>query len=141
MLVSKLIGSGVDNTYAKLIPLLEGIHVVNWAFQTFDMESTCKINYKFEGPNRLFLDVNVLPLGNFNLEFKKCMHEVDLDFASNSQQTRECIIKETQIQDWTPLEDFDQPLPPPPSFRVSGESIDTCGISREVHIGDCCSYG
>ena len=71
MLVSKLIGSGVDNTYAKLIPLLEGIHVVNWAFQTFDMESTCKINYKFEGPNRLFLDVNVLSLGNFNLEFKK----------------------------------------------------------------------
>ena len=27
------------DTYEKLIPLLEGIHVVDWLFQFFDIES------------------------------------------------------------------------------------------------------
>ena len=37
---------------AKLIPLLEGIHIVDWPFQFFGMESRCKINCKLKGLNR-----------------------------------------------------------------------------------------
>ena len=32
------------NTYARLRPLLEGIHIVDWPFQFFDVESRCTIN-------------------------------------------------------------------------------------------------
>ena len=28
------------DTYAKLIPLLEGIHIVDWPFQFFDIDSS-----------------------------------------------------------------------------------------------------
>jgi hypothetical protein len=40
------------------------------------------------------------------------MHVVDLDFVFDSQQTLKCIEMEAKIQDLTPLDDFDQPLPP-----------------------------
>ena len=40
----------------KLRQLLEGIHIVDWPFQSFDIESRCKINHKLEGLNRLSLD-------------------------------------------------------------------------------------
>lgn len=52
-------------------------------------------------------DVEVLPLVDLNLESKKCMHVVELKFVFDSQQTVECIIKEAQIQDLAPLDDFD----------------------------------
>ena len=45
------------DTYAKLRPLLEGIRIVDWLFQFFDIESGCKINCKLEGLNIVFLDV------------------------------------------------------------------------------------
>jgi hypothetical protein len=40
------------DTHAKHIPLLEGIHIVHWPFQFFDVESKCRIDYKLEGLNR-----------------------------------------------------------------------------------------
>ena len=43
------------NTYAKLMPLPEGIHIVDWPFQFFYIESRCMINYKFEELNTYFL--------------------------------------------------------------------------------------
>ena len=49
---------------------------------------------------------------------------VDLDIVHRSQQTLECIAKEARIQDLTPLDDFDQSLPPHFGSRVSDESID-----------------
>ena len=40
------------------------------------------------------------------------MHVVDLDFVFDSQQTLACIVEEAKIQNLTPLDDYDQPLPP-----------------------------
>jgi hypothetical protein len=78
-------------TYAKLRPLLEGIHIVDWPFEFFDVENRCRINYKLEGLNRLSLDVYVLPLVELTLESRKCMCVVDLDFVYDSQQTLQCL--------------------------------------------------
>ena len=113
-----------DNTYAKLIALLEGIHIVDRPFQFYDIESRCKIDYKLEGLIRLFPEEYDLLVVDPNLESKKCMHVIDLDFIYDSQQTLECIEKEVEIQELTPLNDFDHPLPPPIGSRFSGESID-----------------
>jgi hypothetical protein len=71
------------NTNAKLTPLLEGIHIVDWPFQLFDVESRCMINYKLEGLNKISLDVYAFPLAKPNLESGKCMRVVDLDFVSD----------------------------------------------------------
>ena len=100
----KLIGSCKcieGDTCAKLIPLLEGIFIVDWPFQFFDIESRCKINYKLEGLHRAFSYVYILPLVDPNLESRKRMRAVGLDFVSNSQQTLEWIAKEVEIQDLT----------------------------------------
>ena len=35
---------------------------------------------------------------------------VDLDFVSHLQQTLECIAEKAEIQNLTPLDDFDQPF-------------------------------
>ena len=91
------------NIYAKLWPLLEDIHIVDLLFQFFDVESRCKIDCKLEGLNRVSSNVYVLPLAKTNL---------DLDFVYNSQQILECLVDEVETQDLTPLDDFDQPLPP-----------------------------
>ena len=97
----KLIGScecDEGDTNAKLKLLLEGIYIVDWPFQSFDIESRCKINYKLEGFNRVFFpDIYVLPLLDPNLEFRKRMGMVDLDFVHNSQLSLECIAKDTEI--------------------------------------------
>ena len=56
----KLIGScecDEGDTNAKLKLLLEGIYIVDWPFQSFDIESRCKINYKLEGFNRVFFRI------------------------------------------------------------------------------------
>ena len=37
------------DTYAKLISLLKGIHILDYPFQLFDIDSWCTINYKLEG--------------------------------------------------------------------------------------------
>jgi hypothetical protein len=68
--------------------------------------------------------VYVMPLVEPNLESKKRMRVVDLNFIFDSQETLICLVEEVKIQDLTPFDDFDQPLPPPVSSRVSGESID-----------------
>ena len=68
------------NTYAKLIPLLDDIHIVDWPFQFFDVESTCKIKCKLEGLNKVSLNLYVMPLSKVNLESKKHMCVIDLDF-------------------------------------------------------------
>ena len=65
-----------------------------------------------------------MPLVDPNLESRKHMRVVDLDFVYDFQQTIECIAKEVEIQDLTHLDDFDQPLNPPTGFRVIVESID-----------------
>ena len=52
------------------------------------------------------------------------MHVVDLYFVSNSQQTIECITKEVEIQDPTPLDDYDQPFPLHVGSSVNDESTD-----------------
>ena len=36
-------------TYAKYRQLLEGIHIVDWPFQIFDIESRCMINLQARG--------------------------------------------------------------------------------------------
>ena len=90
----KLIGPSEcveGDTYANLRPLLEGIYIGDWPFQFFDVESRCRINCKLEGFNRVSLDVSVSPLVKPNLEFMKHMHAVYLDFASDPQQTLECL--------------------------------------------------
>ena len=69
------------NIYAKFIPLLEGIHIVDFSFQFFDIKSRYKINCKLEGFNRVFWDEYVLSLANPNFEFRICMCMVDLDFC------------------------------------------------------------
>lgn len=59
---SKLIGPckcAKGDTYAKLKPLLEGIHIVGWPFQCFDVENKCKIRCKLQGLNRVSLYVYV----------------------------------------------------------------------------------
>ena len=88
-------------------PLLESVRIVTWPFHFFDIESRCKINYNLEGVNRVILDVYVMPLVDPNLESKKCMCVVDLDFVYGSQQTLKCIAEEAKIQDVTPLDDYD----------------------------------
>ena len=100
MLVQNLLdlASIKGDTYAKLVPLLESIFVVNWPYQFFDIESRCIINYKLEGLNMVFSNVYIMPLVDPNLESRKNMCVVDLDFVSNSQQTLECIAKEAKIQ-------------------------------------------
>ena len=40
------------DTYAKLIPLIEGIHIVDWTFQLLFIEIRCKINCELEGLNK-----------------------------------------------------------------------------------------
>ena len=66
------------NTYAKLRPLLEVIHIVNWHFQFFDVNSICMINYELQGLNRVSSDVYVLPLVESNFESQNCMHKIHL---------------------------------------------------------------
>ena len=56
---------------------------------------------------------------------------VDLDFDFNSQQTLGCIAKEAEIQDFIPLDDSDQPLPPHVGSRVSGKSTDHVAIDMK----------
>ena len=85
------------DTYAKLIPLLEGIHIVDWPFQFFDIDCRCMINYKLVGLNRVFSNVEVLPLAHPNLESKKPMCVVDLYFVYDSQQTLYCIVERAGI--------------------------------------------
>jgi hypothetical protein len=92
--------------------------------QIFDVESRCKLNCKFEGLSRVSSYVYVLPLVESNLEFKKHMHVDDLYFVSNPQKTLECLAKEVEIQEFSPIDDFDQLLPPLVGFRVGGESTD-----------------
>ena len=53
-----------------------------------------------------------MPLADANLESKKPMGVVHMDFVYGSQQTLECIAKGAKIQDLTPLDDYDQPLSP-----------------------------
>ena len=115
------------DTYAKVRSLIGGIHIVDWSFQFFDVESRCKINCKFEGLNKVPSGVYVSQLTKSNLDFGKCMLVVDLNFECDSQRTLEYIVDEAEIQDLTPLDDSDQPLPPPLGSRVSDESI--------VHVG------
>ena len=68
------------NTYAKLRLLLEGIHIVDCPSKSFDVESICMISSKLDGLNRVSSYVYVLPLAKPNLEIKKRMCVVDLDF-------------------------------------------------------------
>ena len=67
--------------------IVEGICIVTCPFQFVGIESTCNINYKLEGLNRVFLDLYVMPLVDPNLESRNCMCVVDLDFVYVSQQT------------------------------------------------------
>ena len=69
------------NTYAKLRPLLEGVHIVDWHFQFFNVGNRCRINYKLEGLNKVSLDVYVLSLVEPNLESRKCMRVLDINFV------------------------------------------------------------
>ena len=81
----KLIGSCDcvgNNTYAKLKPLLEGIHIVKWPCQFFDIERRCK----FEGLSRVSSYVYILPLVNPNLESRKRMCVVGLYFVFDSSK-------------------------------------------------------
>jgi hypothetical protein len=43
------------DTYAKLMPQLEGIQVVDWPFQSLNIRNKWTIDYKFEGLNRFIL--------------------------------------------------------------------------------------
>ena len=72
------------DTYAKCKPLLEGIYIVDCPFQFFDVKRRCMINCKLEGFNRVSLDVYVLSLAKPDLESKKRMHVVELDFVYDS---------------------------------------------------------
>ena len=83
-----------------------------------------QINYKLEELNKVSSNVYVMPLVEPYLESRKCICVVDLDFVYDSQQTLEWCAEDVEIQDLTPLDEFDQPLPPPIGSRVSGESID-----------------
>ena len=77
------------------------------------------INCKLEGLNRCTCYALVVP----NLESRKCISVVDLDFDYDSQQTLKCTAKEVEIQDLPPpLDNYDQTLPPHDGSRVSGES-------------------
>ena len=96
-----------DETYAKLNPLLKDNDIVDWPFQLCDGESRYEINYKLEGLNRVSLDVYVMPLVEPNLDSRKYMCVVDLDFVCDSQQTLECLVEEVEIQDLNPLDDYD----------------------------------
>ena len=85
--------------YLKVsISLLEGIHIVGWLFQLLNIESRCKINWKLKGLDRVSLDVYVPPLVHPNLESRKCMRFVDLNFVFDSQPTLECIVEHIEIQ-------------------------------------------
>ena len=48
-------GDGDKN--AKFRPPLEGTHIVDWAFQFFDVGSRCRFNCRLEGLNRVSSDV------------------------------------------------------------------------------------
>ena len=48
------------------------------------------------------LCVFVLSLTEPNLDSRRHMHVVDLDFVYDSQQTLKCLVKEHEIQDLTP---------------------------------------
>ena len=67
--------------YATLIPLLECIHIVDRPFQFSYIGSACMIKCKLEGLNKVSLDVFILPLADPNLESRKHMCVVDLDFC------------------------------------------------------------
>jgi hypothetical protein len=43
------------NTYVR--PLLEGIYIVDWRFQFFDVENRCRINCKLGRLNRVSSNV------------------------------------------------------------------------------------
>lgn len=80
------------DTYAKLKPLLKGIHVVDWPFWLFDIESRCNIKRKLEGLNNFFfLQMLILCHCWSQPWFQKCIHVVDLDFIYGSWQTLPCI--------------------------------------------------
>ena len=69
------------DTYAKLRPLLEGIHIVDWPFHslilTVNVGLTASLRCSIE-----FFSVEYVPLqADSNLESKKCMCVVDLDFV------------------------------------------------------------
>ena len=94
------------------------------------MQDYCKL----EGLNKVFRIYMFLPLAGPKLESKKRMHVVNLDFAYDSQPTPECIIKNIEIQDLTPLDDSHWPLPPHVGFRVSGENIDHVGLDMKFTL-------
>jgi hypothetical protein len=72
--------------FAKFTPLLEVIHIIDWPFQLFDVESRCKIKCKLKELNSVSSDVYATPLVQPNLGSKKCMHVVDIGFVFDSQQ-------------------------------------------------------
>lgn len=56
MLVQNLLGlASVPRAthFAKVIPLLEGMDIVDWPFQFFVDENACRIHYKLEGLKRI----------------------------------------------------------------------------------------
>ena len=75
------------DTYANLIPLLDNIHIVDWPFQFFGINSRCMINCKLKELNKVFLVVYVMLLVDTNLESKKQVYVVDPTFVFDSQQT------------------------------------------------------
>ena len=60
------------------------------------------IKCKLEGLNTISLYVYVQPLAEHNLDSRKRMCVVDLDFVFDSQQTLECLAKEAKFQDLSP---------------------------------------
>ena len=83
MLVQNLLECAEGDTYAKFIPLLGWIHVVDRPFYFFDIESRCSIKYKLEG-HRAFLEACVLPQVDPNFRSKKYMRVIDLDFVTRA---------------------------------------------------------
>lgn len=70
----------------------------------------------------LWIYIYIVPLADHNLESEKHMCVVDLDFRLWLRTNSNRIAWKTKIQDFTFLDDFDQPLLPHVGFRVSGES-------------------
>ena len=87
------------NTFVKLVPLLEGCSSCRLALLIlWSLINKCMINCKLEGLNRCTCYALVVP----NLESRKCISVVDLDFDYDSQQTLKCTAKEVEIQDLPP---------------------------------------
>ena len=123
-----------NDTFAKLRPLLQGNHIVDWPFQFSDVENKRGIKCKLKELNRVFSVIYVMPLVEPDLESKKHMRVIDLDFIFNSQQTLKCLAEEVKIQDLTPFDDFDQSLPPLVGSRVSGERFIKASILNNNFI-------